>query len=184
MLWLANLLPSPTCPARLSDVSTVEPPLASDFEPRPVYPIHHIPYHVAQYWDRGLRQQVEEKKGATSRNKHNTSGVEGRGRVPRDLREKVKRTPGVKGWMRMLEEPVRQFLVEQGEAREPEPEPELDASESDFSDDEIVFVGRKGAAARYEWKKAHREVRDRLVDRGMIFDSPEDEEGSAFKYVP
>lgn len=173
----------------MTDVPQVEPPLPSDWEPRPVYPIHHIPYHVAQFWDRGLRQQVEEKEGAAaSRKKNKNASGEGRGRVPRDLREKVKRTPGVKVWMRALEEPVRQFLVDRGAAREPEPELELDRSESDFSDDEVVFVGRKGvpregSAARDGWKQAHREVHDRAVDRGMIFDSLEGEESGAFKYV-
>lgn len=174
----------------MSDVPQVEPPLPSDWEPRPVYPIHHIPYHVAQFWDRGLRQQVEEK-GVASRKKNNNGS--GRGRVPRDLREKVKRTPGVKGWMRTLEEPVRQFLINRGQAKEPEPE--LDESESDFSDDEVVFVGRRSSAMREGiatsaaasaqdlWKKAHREVHDRPVDRGMIYDSLEDDEGGAFKYV-
>lgn len=167
--------------ARLTDVPHVEPPQPSDWEPRPVYPIHHIPYHVAQFWDRGLRQQVEEKKGSSSR-KQRGSG-EGKGRVPRDLRETVKKTPGVKGWMRGLEEPVRDFLIDRGQAREPE----ADKSESDFSDDEVVFVGRKGVprdgAARDGWKKAHREVHDQQIDRGMIFDSLEDEESGAFKYV-
>lgn len=144
-----------------------------------MYPIHHIPYHVAQFWDRGLRQQVEEK--GPSRKKRGPG--EGKGRVPRDLRDTVKKTPGVKGWMRTLEEPVRDFLVDRGRAKEPE----LDKSESDFSDDEIVFVGRKGVprdgAARDGWKKAHREVHDEAIDRGMIFDSLEDDESGAFKYV-
>lgn len=106
-----------------------------------------------------------------------------KGRVPRDLRETVKKTPGVKGWVRTLEEPVRQFLIEQGEAKEPD----ADKSESDFSDDEVVFVGRKGVprdgGGREGWKMAHREVHDRQVDRGMIFDSLEDDESGAFKYV-
>lgn len=172
--------------ARLTDVPQVEPPLPSDWEPRPVYPIHHIPYHVAQYWDRGLRQQVEEKRSSKKRNNGAGGGGATRGRVPRDLREKVKKTPGVKGWMRDLEAPVRQFLVDHGEAREAQPEPEEPgSSESDFSDDEVVFVGRKsaGGAGREGWKKAHREVHDRAIDRGMIFDSLEDEESGAFKYV-
>ncbi|KAJ4390063.1 hypothetical protein N0V93_007536 [Gnomoniopsis smithogilvyi] len=156
--------------ARLTDVPHVEPPQPSDWEPRPVYPIHHIPYHIAQYWDHGLREQVEAKSNVARKRK--TSG-EGKGRVPRDLRETIKKTPGVKGWVRTLEGPVRQFLIEQGEAQEPK-------DESDFSDEEIVFVGRK-VAPRDGWKKAHREVHDHTVDRGMIYDSLEDDESSAFK---
>lgn len=158
--------------ARLTDVPHVEPPLPSDWEPRPMYPIHHIPYHVAQYWDHGLREQVEDKKNMARKRK--TLG-EGKGRVPRDLRETIKKTPGIKGWVRTLEGPVRQFLVDQGEAQEAK-------DESDFSDEEIVFVGRK-APPRDQWKTAHREAHDRAVDRGMIYDSLEDDDSSAFKYV-
>lgn len=194
--------------ARLTDVPNVEPPSASDWEPRPVYPIQHIPYHVAQYWDRGLRQQVEDKRNNTAARKQKggaaaaaDNGTRG-GKVPRDLRETVKKTPGVKGWVRTLEEPVRQFLVEQGaRVTRADPSPAFkeeehrdDDDESDFSDEEIVFVGRskKTAAAtgtshthqqEPAWKKAHRQVGEQQVDRGMIFDSLEEDESGAFKYV-
>lgn len=164
------------CVARLTDVPNVEPPTPSDWQPRPVYPVHHIPYHIAQYWDRGLQQQVEDKSAASHKKK---SAASGRGKVPRDLRDTVKKAPGMKGWVRTLEEPVRQFLVDRGEAREAE----MQKSESDFSDDEVVFVGRKGVSRDPGWKKAHREVHERAVDRGMIFDSLEDDESGSFKYV-
>lgn len=146
--------------------------MPSDWEPRPVYPIHHIPYHVAQYWDHGLREQVEDK--TTMARQRKTSG-QGKGRVPRELRETIKKTPGVKGWVRTLEGPVRQFLIDQGEAQDSK-------DESDFSDEEIVFVGRK-AAPREGWTKAHREEQDHAIDRGIIYDSLEDGESGAFKYV-
>lgn len=195
--------------ARLTDVPNVEPPSASDWEPRPVYPIQHIPYHVAQYWDRGLRQQVEDKRNNTAARKQKggaaaaaDNGTRG-GKVPRDLRETVKKTPGVKGWVRTLEEPVRQFLVERGAhvtradpppASKEEEHRDDDDEESDFSDEEIVFVGRskKTEAAtgtshtqqqEPAWKKAHRQVGEQQVDRGMIFDSLEEDESGAFKYV-
>ncbi|KAI3402109.1 hypothetical protein diail_38 [Diaporthe ilicicola] len=169
---------------RLTDVPNVEPPQPSDWEPRPVYPVHHVPYHVATFWDRGLRQQVEDK---TARNKKTAVGSGGGGRVPRELRDTVKRTPGVKGWLRALEEPVREFLLERHRDAGEAPVRE---DESDVSDDEVVFVGRKAAAAptapappRDAWKGAHREVRDgRRVDRGMVFDSPDDDDQTgAFK---
>lgn len=168
---------------RLTDVPNVEPPEPRDWEPRPVYPVHHVPYHVAGFWERGLSQAAEAKKNAAARNsnkKNNTAG-----RVPRELRDTVKRTPGVKGWLRALEEPVREFLAESHRAAGETPVAE---DESDESDDEVVFVGRKKAApassASSPWKSAHREVRDGpAVDRGMVFhSSPEDDDGSsAFK---
>lgn len=180
---------------RLTDVPNVEPPEPRDWEPRPVYPIHHVPYHVAGFWDRGLSQAAEQKKEAAARKRNNNNvnragaaGV-GAGRVPRELRDTVKRTPGVKGWLRALEEPVREFLAERHRAAGEAP---LASDESDESDDEVVFVGRKKANAAAasagprddSWKSAHREVRDGpAVDRGMVFhSSPEDDDGSsAFK---
>ncbi|KAK7726254.1 hypothetical protein SLS53_007705 [Cytospora paraplurivora] len=163
---------------RLIDVPNIEPPEPEDWLPRPVYPVHHIPYQVASYWDRGLRQQVEEKNVAARKKKTANSA----GKMPRDLRDTIKRTPGIKGWVRTLEEPVRHFLAERDAAVETE---QSEGDESDVSDDEVVFVGRKAAAQDRQpdgWKKAHREVHDRPIDRGMIFDSLEDDDSGAFKY--
>lgn len=145
-----------------------------------------------------------EDKGAAAaaaRKKKAPGGPGGPGKVPRDLRETVRRSPGIKGWVRSLEEPVRQFLAGRGDASGGETDGfeevgHEDESESDVSDDEVVFVGRKGGAAAAAaaardrvprpdgWKRAHREVHDRPIDRGMIFDSLEDDESGAFKYVP
>lgn len=183
---------------RLTDVPNVEPPEPRDWEPRPVHPVQHVPYHVAVFWDRGLSQQVEEKKNTAARKKMaaasggyaigtGAGGGGTAGRVPRELRDTVKRTPGVKGWLRALEEPVREFLAERQRAAGLAPPAE---DESDESDDEVVFVGRKknnnttsGAAPENDsssWKSAHREVRDGpAVDSGMMFDSSGDDEGSA-----
>ncbi|KKY38009.1 putative uv-damaged dna-binding protein [Diaporthe ampelina] len=183
---------------RLTDVPNVEPPEPRDWEPRPVYPIHHVPYHVAAFWERGLSQQAEARKNTAARRRAPGAGSAGAGRVPRELRDTVKRTPGVKGWLRALEEPVREFLAERHRAAGEAPVAE---DESDESDDEVVFVGRKTAGSAPAggprgdtsssssssccWKSAHREVRGDgpAVDRGMVFDSsPEDDDGSsAFK---
>ncbi|KAL1864212.1 hypothetical protein Daus18300_007809 [Diaporthe australafricana] len=172
---------------RLTDVPNVEPPQPGDWEPRPVHPVHHVPYHVATFWDRGLRQQAEDKENTAARKKHNAAGGGGGGgRVPRELRDTIRRTPGVKGWLRALEEPVRGFLQERHRDAGEAP---VGEDESDVSDDEVVFVGRKagvGTAAAAPrngdaWKGAHREVGDRPVDRGMIFDSPPGDDEGAFK---
>lgn len=158
----------------------VEPPLPSDWEVHPTHVVRHIPYHVAQYWDKGLQQQVEEKKAAAAlqRKKRGADA----GKVPRDLRDKVRHKPGLKGWVRVLEEPVRQFLVERGVGEERREE---DDDSLDSEDDEIVFVGRNGSmrdgGKRDSWKPAHREVHEKPVDTGMVLDSLEDDESGAFK---
>ncbi|KAG6029392.1 hypothetical protein E4U41_000353, partial [Claviceps citrina] len=46
----------------LVGVPNVQPPLPSDWEVRPTHKVHHrVPYSLAQFWDRGLRQRAEEK---------------------------------------------------------------------------------------------------------------------------
>ncbi len=48
-------------------VPNAQPPLPSDWEVRPTHPVHHnLPYHVAQFWDRGLREYVNESRAAAA----------------------------------------------------------------------------------------------------------------------
>lgn len=166
---------------RLVGVPNAQPPLPSDWEVHPTYPVQVVPYDIAKFWDTGLRQRIEDKTAKLQAQRKKQQRKNGSatglaiGEVPRDLRETAKRTPAVKGWVRVLEEPVRNFLKERNE--------ESDA-EGDSSDEEIVFVGRKGmSAAGKGWKKARREVGSEEVDTGMVFDSLGDDEGASFKYV-
>ncbi|EFQ36003.1 uncharacterized protein GLRG_11147 [Colletotrichum graminicola M1.001] len=46
---------------RLVGVPNAQPPLPSDWEVRPTYPVQVVPYQVAQFWDTGLRQRIEDK---------------------------------------------------------------------------------------------------------------------------
>ena len=167
-------------------VPNAQPPQPADWEVRPTHPSHRVPYQLAQFWDRGVRQSVEDKAArlAAQRKRQqlaagSATGL-GRGEVPRDLRETAKRSPAVRGWVRALEEPVRQFLHSRAD-----PEDADDEGGSDSGDEEIVFAGRKSAAAevgsRGGWKMAHREVEKETVDQGMVFDSFGDDEGAAFR---
>lgn len=114
------------------------------------------------------------------------------GHVSQNLRATVKRTPAAKSWLRVLEEPLRQFVVERGLARA-EPESAVaDSSdeETDPEDEEIVFVGRNGRMrdgkppSDATWKKASRQAdHDQPAEKGMVLDTTEDESGGAFKYV-
>lgn len=99
----------------------------------------------------------------------------GVGEVPRDLRESTKRSPVIRGWVRVLEEPVRGFLLrEKGKVD--------DDGEMDSGDEEIVFAGRSAGRDRTRWKKAYLEAGEQLSS-GMVFDSLGDDESAAFKYV-
>ncbi|KAK1960737.1 hypothetical protein LY78DRAFT_741333 [Colletotrichum sublineola] len=145
-----------------------------------------VPYQVAQFWDTGLRQRIEDKttrlqaqRKRQQRKDGSATGL-GVGEVPRDLRDTAKRTPAVRGWVRVLEEPVRAFLAERTEASD---------AEGDSEDDEIVFVGRRqgtaatnGGGSSAGWKKARREVGSEQVDTGMVFDAlGADDESASFK---
>ena len=175
---------------RLMHVPNVQPPLPTDWEVHATHPVHHIPYQIAQFWDRGVRKSIEEKtlKLQAARKKQQlqsgrATGL-GVGEVPRDLRESAKRSPVVRTWVRSLEEPVRQYLCTHVQAEEED----ADSAAEDMSseDEEIVFVGRNGAMRELRerttrWKPARREVSQETVEAGMVMDSFGDDETAAFK---
>lgn len=148
-----------------------------------------MPYQVAQYWDRGVRDKLDDRtsKLQAARKKQqlqqgSATGL-GVGEVPRDLREYAKRSPLVKGWVRALEEPVREFL---GAAANNDVAVEDAEEEMDSEDEEIVFAGRSGAMRQLKekkdrWRMAHREVSKMTVDSGMVFDSFGDDDSAAYK---
>lgn len=194
---------------RLVDVPNVQPPEPIDWEVHPTHPIHRVPYQLAQFWDHGVRQRIQDKtaKLQAARKKQqlkagSATGL-GIGEVPRDLRESTKRSPVVRTWVKALEEPVRQYMANERQRRRAEEQrrqagndrdEDVDsaAEEMDSDDEEIVFVGRNGrmrdmqqkraAAAAAQYRMAHREVSQETVDSGLLFDSfGDDLETAAFK---
>ncbi|PON22347.1 hypothetical protein TGAM01_v208830 [Trichoderma gamsii] len=194
---------------RLVDVPNVQPPEPIDWEVHPTHPIHRVPYQLAQFWDHGVRQRIQDKtaKLQAARKKQqlkagSATGL-GIGEVPRDLRESTKRSPVIRTWVKALEEPMRQYMANERQRRRAEEQQrqadngrdeDLDsaAEEMDSDDEEIVFVGRNGrmrdmqqkraAAAAAQYRMAHREVSQETVDSGLLFDSfGDDLETAAFK---
>ncbi|UKZ66469.1 uncharacterized protein TrAtP1_007642 [Trichoderma atroviride] len=194
---------------RLVDVPNVQPPEPIDWEVHPTHPIHRVPYQLAQFWDHGVRQRIQDKtaKLQAARKKQqlkagSATGL-GIGEVPRDLRESTKRSPVIRTWVKALEEPVRQYMANERQRRRAEEQrrqagngrdEDVDsaAEEMDSDDEEIVFVGRNGrmrdmqqkraAAAAAQYRMAHREVSQETVDSGLLFDSfGDDLETAAFK---
>ncbi|KAK4189486.1 hypothetical protein QBC35DRAFT_493320 [Podospora australis] len=166
----------------LLHVPNVQPPSAADFLIKPTYPVlPTVPYQLASVWDRGLRDTVENRRHRASSH----TAVPELGHVPRDLRATAKRTPAVKSWLKVLEEPVRQFVVDRGLAITAEQE--NDSDETDPEDEEIVFVGRAGRQTRdgKPFKNASVVVRkkeDTAELKGMVLDTVDDEEaGGAFR---
>lgn len=172
---------------RLIGVPNAQPPQPSDWHVQPTHPIHVVPYQVAQYWDRGVRERVGEqtRRLQAARKKQqllsgSATGL-GVGEVPRDLRESAKRSPAVRGWVRALEEPVRRFVHEHlssgSSAEEDEDEEEEEALGSD--EEEIVFAGRADAMRELREKKTRAARRD--TRHGVVFDELGDDESAAFK---
>lgn len=173
----------------LLHVPNAQPPEPSDWEPRALHPVNHTPYQIATMWDLRMRAEVETKRAVAARRKQMQTRTLGdahvAGRVPRELFQRAKKTPAVRTWVRSLEEPVRQYLVEQEVAKEPPPALLTDSEgEGEVEDEEIVFVGRNGAM-RDGWKKARRETKSKTEEEGMIFGAGldgGDDAGSAFRY--
>ena len=165
-------------------VPNVQPPLPSDWEVHATHPIQHTPYKLARFWERGVREQLEDRtaqllaqRKAQQLQKGSATGL-GMGEVPRDLRETSKRSPTVRSWIKDLEEPIRRYLdMQRGASDDVSEEDEMDSE-----DEEIVFVGRKAAREKIgDWKMAHREDEGRVVDEGIVFESFGVDESAAFK---
>jgi hypothetical protein len=175
--------------------------VAADWDVQPTHPVQRVPYQLAQFWDRGVRQRVEEKTAklqAVRKSQQLKSGSAtglGVGEVPRDLRELAKRTPAIRSWVHGIEEPVRQFLFEEQDRLSASSQRQRDSddisneSELDSDDEDIVFVGRDSAMRELREKK---EARNRRANRassrepvssGVVFDSFGEGESAAFKYA-
>jgi hypothetical protein len=97
------------------------------------------------------------------------------GIVPRELREKLKKSRGAKGLLIDLESEVRKF-VERWEEKERQAEVEGLPADPDSSDDEIVFVGRNGQMNDLRSPRTSGEVKREL----MLFETPASDQGGAF----
>ncbi|KAL8829730.1 MAG: hypothetical protein Q9170_006050 [Blastenia crenularia] len=166
---------------RLLNNPWAQPPLPSDWEVHPTYPKRAVPYYLAPLWDATAvsRGVAEAKKRETTKSRSQTT--EGTAQVPRELREKLKKTKAAKGLLQDLEEQVRNFVKQWEEKKQkppPVPKPELDSE-----DEEIVFIGRNGQmhdvpqsphAARDDFDE------DDIQRDKLVFDSLADDHGAGF----
>ena len=93
-------------------------------------------------------------------------GDESAGRVPRELREKLKKARGAKALLQDLEEEVRRFVAAWEAQQREMRTAELEVTE-DSEDEEIVFVGRNGAVSHATDAGLKKELR---VFGGLIDD--------------
>ncbi|PNS20152.1 hypothetical protein CAC42_5602 [Sphaceloma murrayae] len=95
--------------------------------------------------------------------------------VARDLRARIKKARGARGLLQDLELEVRNFLMQlEYDAKMGEKDGFVDVQKED-SEDEIVFVGRKGGMRDKKRTKSEGERMERL-----IFQSSERDQGASF----
>ncbi|KAL8695645.1 MAG: hypothetical protein Q9224_003265 [Gallowayella concinna] len=166
---------------RLLNNPWAQPPLPSDWEVQPTYPKHSVPYYLAPLWD--ATKQARESADAMKQKNHiqRSQTSDRNGKVPKELREKLKKTKAAKGLLQDLEEQVRNF-VKQWEVKNvkaaPAPTPDLDSDE-----EEIVFVGRNGAM--HDVPQSPHAVMDDFDEDDikrdkLVFDSLADDHGASF----
>ena len=106
-------------------------------------------------------------------------------KVPKELRQKLKKAKAAKGLLQVLEEEVRKFIKawEEKTCKKEPVEPEIDSE-----DEEILFVGRNGhmhdvppspESSIYLLDEDNNVQTDQL-----IFDSMADDHGASFGHAP
>jgi len=156
----------------LLHIPMVEPPLPSDWEVRPTYPVRTVPYYLCSLWDAGVKQAAEErriaqhlqKKASANSRARATSTESHTGRVPQDLKAKLKKSKGAKTLLQDLEEEVRKFIHEYENKSRKLSDHNASDAEFDSEDEEIVFIGRNGTMSDRQRKAAEQELqREKLV---------------------
>ncbi|KAF1960532.1 hypothetical protein CC80DRAFT_258884 [Byssothecium circinans] len=170
---------------RLLNNPYAEPPQPHDWEVRPTHPARNVPYYLASLWDAGLKRQSTERQTAAAKAKAATKTTAKKptvpGIVPKELREKLKRSRGAKGLLMDLESEVRKFVEEWEEKeRKAEKEAEDDGipADLDSDDEEIVFVGRNGKMS--DLRSPPRSPTAQVKREIMLFETPEEDNGGSF----
>ncbi|CZS91335.1 uncharacterized protein RCO7_01568 [Rhynchosporium graminicola] len=145
----------------------VQPPLPSDWAPSATHRVTHVPYYLAPLWDAGVARLAAERASLSSRSAtyNARSGIiEEKGRVPADLKSKLKKAKGAKTLLQELESEVRAFVrefdraerVREARLKSNSVQSKIGRSrsstqesagsevlvEADSEDEEIVFIGR------------------------------------------
>ncbi|MCJ1308188.1 Thymidylate synthase [Agyrium rufum] len=164
---------------RLLNNPWAEPPLPSDWEVQPTHPKRRVPYFLAPLWDEKLarHETLAQKKRLSERNEPETNA----GRVPKEVREKLKKAKAAKGLLQDLEEEVREF-VKNWEKKTAELQKE-GLHDVDSDEDEIVFVGRSGQMHDMPPSPTTKRRVEDEPDVGkekLVFHSPADDRGASF----
>ncbi|CAD6565865.1 MAG: Thymidylate synthase [Alectoria sarmentosa] len=162
---------------RLLNNPWAQPPLPSDWEVHPTYPTHAVPYYLAPLWEPEIAARADaEKKKREAACKQVEAEGESAGKVPRELREKLKKAKAAKGLLKDLEEQIRLFVKNWEDRPKDVGEHELDSE-----DEEIVFVGRNGQMNDIPSSpKISLDESDAERDQRLVFDSLANDRGASF----
>jgi hypothetical protein len=141
-----------------------------------------------------MRVAAEKKKSSSNRKGSKSSAAatdSGVGRVPKELRERLKRSKAAKGLLQDLEEEVRRF-VEKWDEREKKLQ-EDGMVDLDSDDEEIVFVGRNrladdaaaataaaGSAEAASGSSLSTSIGEEMTRQKLLLDSPVDDQSASF----
>ena len=146
-----------------------------------------MPYYLAPLWDVHFSHVADHN----SARKNAAKAASRKNRVPKDLRERLRHTRAARGMLQDLEDEIRLFIRNWNEKQlilETESlQDSSDASVTGDSEDEIVFVGRKGQMRdSSERKNKVRQFRDELYSHcehdgaKMVFESLVDDRAASF----
>jgi hypothetical protein len=164
--------------------------LPSDWEVHRASPVWDVPYILAPLYDT-MHIKRKEAERRSRRDTHKGDTAE-RGRVPEELKTRLKKAKGARGLLLQLESEVRGFVEEWETAPAaplPQPVQAVLESEDSSSDEEIVFIGRdlssrtmklrqEFEAQRQEQKQRHQQAQrahEKCVHEAHMYDS-----GAAF----
>jgi len=163
--------------ANFLNVPNSQPPLPSDWEVYPTYPVYHnVPYYLAPLWDSKFQRISEERIKSKS-------FTPPQGKVSQDLKLALKKARGARYLLQHLEDEVRKFIQranDEGAARATC----RSQDEIDTEDEDIVFIGRDkdGKVITISDEKV-RPVEQHLQTQKLIFETKPQEGGGFMRWL-
>ncbi|KAK6346849.1 hypothetical protein TWF696_006955 [Orbilia brochopaga] len=180
------------------------PPTAADFTPHPLHPTRIVRYEFATLWD----PSNPAKYGYASAHRDSSKRAANDSRVPKNLKDRLKRSKGAVDLLRSLEEEVRRYAAslwgcvdehtESASAAEDDDAAQLASSAveeelKDSEDEEIVFIPRmrtvtapvgdeekvKGRKGKARERELHIPVLSPPMEKS-VFEAPPDDQHASF----
>jgi hypothetical protein len=131
-----------------------------------------------------VKHRAEEIAAQKKRDLNERKGIQegGKGRVPQELRQKLKKSKGAKTLLQELEEEVRRFVRDfERKEREREDKAEASDAELDSEDEEIVFIGRDKNGQGITMSDEQKETVEQELERERkVYEGSESTPGGSF----